>query len=111
AAGLSRERSRTDPREGGDKSAWRRKPRAGRRRAARNANADLARQKRGRLSPPFHFSARVPSLQPLASFISGVAVPNPHAAYHVPRLNLVDDLHAGDHAAKDGVLGIEVRLR
>ena len=40
-----------------------------------------------------------------------LAVPHAHAANDVALLNLIDDLHPGDHAAEDRVLRVEVRLR
>jgi hypothetical protein len=40
-----------------------------------------------------------------------LAVPDPHRSDHIPLLNLVDDVHAGDDAAEHGVLRVEVRLR
>ncbi len=52
-----RERSRqSNPREGGDNRQWQRKPRAGRRRPARNGKLTSPVKKRGRLSPPFRLS-------------------------------------------------------
>ena len=39
------------------------------------------------------------------------AVPDAHLPDDVPLLNLIDDLHAGDHAPEHGVLRIEMRLR
>src|SRR4029450_12652126 len=45
--------------ERGDKRQWRRKPRAGRRRPARNAKLTSPVDKRGRRSPPFQFSGLV----------------------------------------------------
>ena len=39
------------------------------------------------------------------------AVPHADAANDVALLNLIDDVHAGDDAAEDGVLRVEVRLR
>ena len=56
AAVLNRERSRMqNPHEGGDNRQWRRKPRAGRRRPARNGKPTSPVDKRGRPSPPFQF--------------------------------------------------------
>ena len=39
------------------------------------------------------------------------AVPDTDADDHVVLRELVDDIHAGDHVAEDGVLPVEVRLR
>src|SRR5258708_4087025 len=38
-------------------------------------------------------------------------IPNSYSPNHVPLLQLIDDVHARNHAAEDRVLRIEVRLR
>src|SRR5258708_31766292 len=37
--------------------------------------------------------------------------PPPPLPNHIPLLNLIDDVHARDDAAEDGVLRVEMRLR
>src|SRR5258705_4060521 len=89
------------PDEGGDNRQWRRKPRAGRRRLGRNANLASPVDKRGPTWPPFQF---LPSGHLRT-------IPHAYAPHDIPLLNLIDDFHAGDDAAENRVLGVEVRLR
>jgi hypothetical protein len=52
ARSLALSQTKPNPNEGGDKRQWRRKPRAGRRRPARNAKLTSPVDKRGWPSPP-----------------------------------------------------------
>ena len=111
--------AKRNPHEGGDNTQWQRKPRAGRRRPARNAKFFFARKTKGapvrNVAAPF-LLYDLPRLKSTNSSPNPVfrhlhAVPHPHAANDIPLLNLIDDLHPGDHAAEDGVLRVEMRLR
>src|SRR4029078_8652561 len=94
ASGIERrERSRTsNPLEGGDKRQWRRKPRAGRRRPARN----------GKLTSPV--KKKVAAVRPFSIFTTSMrSFLDSHPPHDLARLKLIDDLHARDHAAERGV--------
>src|SRR4026209_1288769 len=102
------------PTEGGDKTQWRRKPRAGRRRPARNGNRPLPYKKKGgHRGPPFNILLTSRFYRPhsaLPRLRHVLSVPTPDPPNHVPLLNHVDLVHARHDAAEYGVLRIEMRL-
>ena len=72
----------SNPHEGGDNRQWQRKPRAGRRRPARNGKLTSPVKKRGRLSPPFRLFSNEASLR--YSFTSGFLRPTRSPAVSRP---------------------------
>ena len=100
---MPRALSQANPDEGGDNRQWQRKPRAGRRRPARNGKLTSPVKKKGAAVAPFSISIADSScsVQPrVQSSRRRLCRPTPAPADHVARLNRVDDLHAVDDRPK-----------
>ena len=85
---------------------WRRRPKAGRRRAARSAKLTSPARKGGRPAPPF--SCTAPDSQTTVHHRH--AIPDARAPDDVPLGQSIDDVHPRDDAAQDRVTGIHPRL-
>ncbi len=88
----------------------------------------VSRDNRGKIYRVFSFSPRQPTFEESSSArVAGLrkkarlarrrvasrsrTVPHTHTPDHVAALQLVHDLHAGDHLPEHGVAGVELRLR
>src|SRR6476661_8949620 len=112
---MPRALSQLNPHEGGDNRQWQRKPRAGRRRPARNGKLTSPVKKGAPCRPlfhvrPFQTSYLVTSYlveqrsRHRTSVLPCLSVIHAHAANDVALLNLIDHFHAGNHPSEDGVL-------